>query len=88
MCFYLKGCAEVTLTEYLHLLFAVDETSLTQFGKTYLLIATVFGKLLKGRKVNCKVLLVIDVLESSLRNTTLQRHLTAFETYLSAVART
>ena len=60
----------------------LDKLVLSNLGQILLI-----SKLLKDIKINWEIFDVVDVLKSSLRNTTLQRHLTTFETNLSLIAR-
>ena len=53
------------------LLIAVSKTSLNELCYTNLCPTFLICQLLEGRKINSKVLLVIYILESELRNSTL-----------------
>ena len=71
----------------------INETNWTLASSNKLLDANLgeillFCKFLKSRQVHCEVLLMVDVLETTLRNTALQRHLTTFESNLSLITRT
>ena len=78
---------EFTDTENLDKSLVVDESSLNEFVDADGLQILLVGKALKDDKIDSLVLHTVDILEAVLGKTTLERHLTTFETNLLAVAR-
>ena len=77
---------EFTDTENLDKSLVVDETSLNEFVDADGLQILLVGKALKDDKIDSLVLHTVDVLETMLGKTTLERHLTTFKTNLLAIA--
>ena len=77
---------QLTVAKNLDEFLAVCQVSSLQLLDSDLGEVLFLSKLLECREVYSEILLVVDVLEASLRNATLQRHLTTFETNLSLVA--
>ena len=78
---------QLTVGQDLDKLLTIGQTSCDKLLDTDLGVALGLNKLLKRGEVDSKVLLVIDVLEAGLRQTALQRHLTAFEADLLLITR-
>ena len=77
---------ELTYTKNLDKGLVVDETSLNEFVDADGLQILLVGKALKDDKIDSLVLHTVDVLETMLGKTTLERHLTTFKTNLLAIA--
>lgn len=77
---------EFTDTENLDKSLVVDESSLNEFVDADGLQILLVGKALKDDKIDSLVLHTVDVLETVLGKTTLERHLTTFKTNLLAIA--
>lgn len=77
---------EFTDTENLDKSLVVDESSLNEFVDADGLQILLVGKALKDDKIDSLVLHTVDVLETMLGKTTLERHLTTFKTNLLAIA--
>ncbi len=88
VCFHSKLSLEFTISKNLHQLLCRDEASCDEFLTTNLLKILCLSESLNRIEINRFILYTVDILETELRHTTLQRHLTAFETNLLAVART
>ena len=77
---------EFTDTENLDKSLVVDETSLNEFVDADGLEILLLSEALKHDKIDSLVLHTVDVLETVLGKTTLERHLTTFKTNLLAIA--
>lgn len=77
---------EFTDTENLDKSLVVDETSLNEFVDADGLEILLLSEALKHDKIDGLVLHTVDVLETVLGKTTLERHLTTFKTNLLAIA--
>ena len=77
---------EFTDTENLDKSLVVDETSLNEFVDADGLEILLLSEALKHDKIDSLVLDTVDVLETVLGKTTLERHLTTFKTNLLAIA--
>ena len=77
---------EFTDTENLDKSLVVDETSLNEFVDADGLEILLLSEALKHDKIDSLVLHTVDVLETMLGKTTLERHLTTFKTNLLAIA--
>ena len=77
---------ELTYTKNLDKGLVVDETSLNKFVDADGLEILLLSKALKDDKIDSLVLHTVDVLETMLGKTTLERHLTTFKTNLLAIA--
>ena len=77
---------EFTDTENLDEGLVVDETSLNEFVDADGLEILLLSEALKHDKIDSLVLHTVDVLETVLGKTTLERHLTTFKTNLLAIA--
>ena len=77
---------ELTYTKNLDKGLVVDETSLNEFVDADGLEILLLSEALKHDKIDSLVLHTVDVLETVLGKTTLERHLTTFKTNLLAIA--
>ena len=77
---------ELTYTKNLDKGLVVDETSLNKFVDADGLEILLLSEALKHDKIDSLVLHTVDVLETVLGKTTLERHLTTFKTNLLAIA--
>ena len=71
MSFHFQFCFQFTISENLNQLFTIGKTSCLQFLNADLCKILCLSNLLKRRKVYSKILLMVNILESSLRYTTL-----------------
>ena len=77
---------EGAVGEDFYKLTTVDETCCDQFLYTYLLEVLGLSESSDNVEVDCLVFNAVDILETPLRETALQRHLTTFETDFTLVA--
>ena len=80
--------SDLTVAKNLHQLGRRNKASGYKFLQTYSLQFISLCQSLDCRKIDSLVFYTVDVLETKLRQTTLQRHLTAFETDFLTIART
>ena len=88
MCLYNQLCLEFAITEHLYEMLGRNETCSNQLFDANLLQVLGFSQSLQSGKVDGLVLYTVDVLETELGQTALQRHLTAFKTDFLAITRT
>jgi len=79
---------QFAVTQDLNELGLGDEASLMEFNETDFLQFLSFSECLEGSQVDSLILHAVDILETELRQTTLHRHLTTFETDFFAVTGT
>ena len=79
---------ELAIAKHLDKFLAIGETCGLEFLDTNLGEVLLLNEALERRQVDSEILLMVDVLETSLRDTALEWHLTTLETNLSLVART
>ena len=87
MGFNFKFVAELTLAQNFNKLVLPYHTSLDEVGNGNFVETILLGECLKDSNVDGFVLHAVDVLETTLGDTTLERHLAAFEADLLLVTR-
>ena len=88
MCLHVNLDGQRTVAKHLDKFLAIGEASGLQFLDTNLCELLLIYKTLQRRQIDSEILLMVDVLETSLRDTALERHLTTLKANLSLVART
>ncbi len=88
MSLHIKFDAQLTVTKNLYQLARGNKSGSYKLFDTDFLQALGSSQFLQSADINSLVLYAIDILEAELRQTTLQRHLSAFKTYFLAVAGT
>ena len=84
----IKFCSKFAVCKNFHLLFGRQITSTDKFIQADLTPLILFRKLLKRRQIDGLIFHTVDVLETKLWKTTLQRHLTSFKANFLAITRT
>ena len=79
ICFYSQLSSQFAISQNLNHLLLRDKTGGRHLLKPYLLVAFGICQSLKGTQVDSLILYTVYILETKFRETTLQRHLTTFE---------
>ena len=88
MCLHVNLDGQLTVAKHLDKFLAIGEASGLEFRDTNLGKLLLLDKALESGQIDGEILLMVDVLETSLRDTALERHLTTLKANLSLVART
>ena len=85
--FNVNFCFQFTVSKNFNKFLTIGQTSGNELCDSDLGDVLFLSDFLQSGEVNSEIFLVVDILETSLWNTTLQRHLTTFETNLSLITR-